>query len=313
MPGWTHRPHPAVNAGWHSPRIEHLTRIGLAAVAGGLVGILLLTVWGYEERGVRVVAVGTERGVSVLVTSGTRRVLVASGSTGDALDDGLDEHLRPLHRDLDLVLIDPGTEGADFGARGTGRRWTLGGDTVSGVERVDSSGSIALPHGVVIDLLIEPGPVGSVRGWVAAISREHAVVAIAGGTSPWVSATAASRRPGVVIAARATGEPVASTAPLLLTRASGDERPSSTEHAGTVIRLHPAQSMVLRLHDRGVELPGSVGDRLDRRAATPRTSSRPLPGTRSSNSRRISARSSSERRTSRPARAIALATRTAFR
>ena len=295
-------------------RLDHLAKLGLAAVGGGLVGILLLVIWDHQERGVRVVAVGTEGGISVLVTSGHRRVLIESGSTGGALRDGLDDHLPPLHRDLDLVMTDSGIDGGPAWGQRVARRWVLGDVQRTGSERLVSSSTISLPDGVAVRLLLEPGPDGGRRGWVTIVERGQAVVAIAGGGGPWVSSVVARHRPGVVIIAREDSTEVSQSAtpPLLMTPA-GDDRSSSTGQLDTVVRLFPAQSYVFRLRDSGVEVPSPLSEQLDQRAATPRTSSRPLLGTRSSNSRRISARSSSELRTSRPARAIALATKTAFR
>ena len=282
-------------------------------VGGGLVGILLLVVWDKEERGVRVVAVGTEGGISVLVSSGHRRVLIESGAMGDALVDGLGDHLPPLHRDLDMVLTDSSTDGAPSWDRRVTRRWVLGNSPLPASERLVSSSTITLPDGVTIRLLLEPGPDGDRRGWVAMIERRSAVVAIASGGSPWVSSAVVRRQPGVVILARedSLDELKSSTAPLILT--AEDDRSMPTGQRDSVVRLFPAQSFVFRLRDSGVEVPGSLTERLDQRAATPSTSSRPLLGTRSSNSRRISVRNSSERKTSKPARARALATNTAFR
>ena len=287
----------------------------LAAVAGGLVGVLLVATWDYQERGVRVVAVGTEHGISVLVTSGHRRVLIESGATGRSFDHGLDAHLTPLHRDLDIVLVDPDVDATAAPSRASSRRWSLGSSTIGGVETLDTSTSISLPDDLSIEVLLEPGPVGEDRGWVVMISRGTAVLGVAGSDDDWVTSVIDGRGPGVVIAATdgATASPDRSSAPLtVLARRVMDGSTSSTP-AQTIVALSPGESMVFRLHDRGIEVPDAIADRLAQRAAMPRTSSRPLLGTRSSNSRRISARSSSERSTSRPARAIAPATLTAFR
>lgn len=295
-------------------RVDQLSRLGLATVVGGLVGILLLTIWNHEDRGVGVVAVGTEDGISVLVTSGHRRVLIESGATGEALENGLGAHLPPLHRDLDLVLIH---KGSGDGARQpqSRHRWTLDRPPMSGSRRLATSSTVSLPNDVSIDLLLEPGPDSRERGWVAAIGLGSSVVAIAGGESDWVSRTVSARRPGILVMAR-EGSSIEGTgyaAPLVLMGAGEVGQGAPADIGSAVVPMFPAQTMVFLLHARGVEVPDSLADRFDQRAATPRTSSRRLLCRRSSNSHRILARSSSERRTSRSASPIAFATRTAFR
>ena len=236
----------------------------LAAVAGVLVGVLLVATWDYQERGVRVVAVGTEHGISVLVTSGHRRVLIESGVTGRSLDHGLDAHLTPLHRDLDIVLVDPDVDATAAPSRASSRRWSLGSSTIGGVETLDTSTSISLPEDLSIEVLLEPGPVGEDRGWVVMISRGTAVLGVAGSEDDWVTSVIDGRGPGVVIAASdgATASPDRSSAPLtVLARRVMDGSTSSTP-AQTIVALSPGESMVFRIHDRGIEVPDAIADRL---------------------------------------------------
>ena len=299
-----------------STRAARACHLVLAVIASALVGLILLLVWDYQERGVRVVAVGTEDGISVLVTSGHRRVLIESGADGKALSDGLNGHLTPLHRDVDLTVTDAGAaDGSTSAERGSGQRWTLDASSTDGSQTLGASTTISMPNDVSIDLLIEPGPVDQARGWVASVRRGSALVVIASGTSRWTSAAVAQRDAGVVVMAAAHGaaESTPPYAARLVLTSDGDVNGTSPSGvAANLVRVFPAQTMVFRLHERGVEVPEALEDRLDQRAATPSASSRPPAGTRASNSRRMSARSSSERRTSKLARAIALATSTAL-
>ena len=276
---------------------------------------MLLVIWDYQERGVRVVAVGTEHGVSVLVTSGHRRVLIESGAAGEALADGLETHLTPLHRDIDLTVSDARNRNDPFSTgHGSDQRWSLRTSPTDGSKTLGTSTTVSMPNDVSIEILMEPGHVDEARGLVASVRRGSAVVVIASGTSRWVTAAVSQRDAGVVIAAvdRSAEAGTLQGAPLLLVPAEDVDRTSPSAVGSTVVRVFPGQSMVFRLHELGVELPDSLDRRLGQRAATPSASSRPLGGTRASNSRRMSVRSSSDRRTSRPARAIAFATRTAL-
>ena len=303
-------------AGRPSTRAERAYHLGLAVVADGLVGITLLLVWDYQERGVRVVAIGTERGISVLVTSGHRRVLIESGGDGNALSDGMNAYLTPLHRDIDITLTDARAgDGDSPAARGSGRRWTLGSSATDASAAIGASSTVTMPNDVSIDVLVEPGPVGDPRGWVAAIRRGSSVIVVAGGEGRWVSAAVSQRGAGIVIAAAVTASFEATSAyaaPVVLTADRDVAGSSPSGVAANAYRVFPSQTMVFRFHERGVEVPEALEDRLDQRAATPSASSRPFAGTRASKSRRMSARSSSERSTSRPDRAIAFATRRAF-
>ena len=300
-----------------SPGAERACHLGMAAVVGGLVGLVLLLVWDYQERDVRVVAVGTKDGISVLVTSGRRRVLIESGVDGTDSPDGLASYLTPLHRDIDVTLTDGRTgDGTMPRSRGSGQRWMLQSSTTDGPEPVGVSSTVTMPNDVSIDLLLEPGPAGEEQSWIASIRRGSAVVAVAGGDGRWVWSAVSQRDAGVVVMAadgRDGGQGLPYAAPLFLTPDRHVDGNSPSHLGASVVPVFPAQVVVFRLHERGIEVPVALQDRLDQPAATPSASSRPFTGTRASNSRRMSVRRSSERRTSRPAKAMALATRTAFR
>ena len=289
---------------------DRLVWAALAAVGGAVAALLLTAWWDWEERGVRVVAVGTEQGISVLVTSGHRRVLIASGSSGRALGDGLGPYLLPLHRDLDVELL---VGDSRRSGREAEQRWSLGANEVNGVEAIATSTSIDLPGDVAISVALEPGRRSSERSWVAVVAHGRSVVAIVGPATPWSTARVASTHAGVVIVATTvTGDAqpsVDETATLVPAKSQPAEQGAGT----SVIRVFARQSLVFRLSGAGVELPGPVADALGQRAAMPSASSRPLLGMLASNSARTWSRSSADRRTSRPASAIALATSTALR
>lgn len=295
----------------------HVTSIGvrlpqaaLAAVVGAVVALALVAWWDYEERGVRVVAVGTEHGLSVLVTSGHRRVLIVSGSSGRALGDTLGPYLRPLHRDLDVELLVGDTRAS---GREAARRWALGGDDRNGEEAIAASSSIALPGGVSIDITLEPGPRAAPRSWVAVVTHGRSVVAITGPATPWSTAAVAATRAGVVIVATSTTDDDHGSSAGTATLVPATARPAGRPAGAGVLRVFARQSIVLRLTSQGVELPDTVVEALGQRAGSPRASSRPLLGMLASNSDRTSLRSSADRRTSSPASAMALATSTALR
>lgn len=88
-------------------RLKQDLRFGLMAFgAAAIVFAAICLVWSYDLRGQRVTLLGGgTSAVSVLVTSGSARVLIATGDDPSALTTALERARHPTTRRLDLVLV----------------------------------------------------------------------------------------------------------------------------------------------------------------------------------------------------------------
>lgn len=88
-------------------QLKRELRFGLVCfVAAALVFAAIFLVWSFDLRGQRVTLLGGGEGaVSVLVTSGSARVLIATGDDPSAFTTALERARHPTTRRIDLLLV----------------------------------------------------------------------------------------------------------------------------------------------------------------------------------------------------------------
>ena len=79
------------------------------AVAAFLAGIILagslVMVWTWESRQPQVALLASGGGLSMMITTASSRVLIASGDDPDAFFESLDGYRRPTRKGVDLLLV----------------------------------------------------------------------------------------------------------------------------------------------------------------------------------------------------------------
>jgi hypothetical protein len=175
-------------------RLKQDLKFGLLSFgAAAIVFAAICLVWSYDLRGQRVTLLGgSPSALSVLVTSGSARVLIATGDDPSTLTTALERARHPTTRRLDLVLVagtgallrGPNAIAADDRVR---QILSLGQLTSSaetdairaaGVTPITGSKQIYLDDRVVIDLDVASGDEEAEPSWRAIVRRDETSVVI---------------------------------------------------------------------------------------------------------------------------------------
>lgn len=175
-------------------RLKQDLRFGLIALgAAAMVFAAICLVWSFDLRGQRVTLLGGSEGaVSVLVTSGSARVLIATGDDPSALTTALERARHPTTRRLDLLLVagsGPMLRGPDAIAAGDGVRQiiSLGQLTspaetaairAAGVIPITGPKQIQLDERVTIDLNVASTEDDTNPAWRAIVRHDQSSVMI---------------------------------------------------------------------------------------------------------------------------------------
>jgi len=198
--------------------IERFVLVALVALGATTV---VATSWARDFSTPRVTLLGAERGVSILVTAGTARVLIIEGTNATELGNALSKARHPGLDRLDIAIVSGNAAASRMVSRAIrllaprmviaiGSDTILAANGISPAMVIHRTTEIDLPEGVRITIEVWPSNSGESESvtWSAMIERGGAAVY-------WVSDREALMQEGLPIKADITvigrGKPAADT------------------------------------------------------------------------------------------------------
>ncbi len=145
--------------------------------------------WARDYAQPRATLLGSERGISVLVTAGAARVLIVNGTDPAALGNAISKARHPGLDRLDLVIVSGNAAAAGLAPRvvellnpremmTVGSAASLAGSSIVPRKVIEHSTEIELPHGVTISIEVWPAADGENEDvtWSVRIERGGASV-----------------------------------------------------------------------------------------------------------------------------------------
>lgn len=257
--------------------IELFIFVTLIALGGTTI---VAASWARDYSQPRATLLGSDRGISVLITAGPARVLIVNGTDPAALGNAVSEARHPGLDRLDLLIVSSNSAASGLAARAIGILQprlviTVGSPpplAQSGIDRgkmIEDSTEIALPDGITVSIDIWPAAGSEIDDvtWAATIQR-------GGATIYWVSDREALSQDSMPEDADVTvigrGQPTGDT-PFPTTRAivvagesiSGPElRALSLDSVGPDVqtaRVFAGEAMRIDLNPEGIRtVPGAI-------------------------------------------------------
>ncbi len=170
-------------------KLELFAFIFLLALGGTTIATAS---WARDYAQPRATLLGSDRGISVLVTAGAARVLIVNGTDSAALGNAVSKARHPGLDRLDLMIVSGNAAAADLVPRAieilnprsvmtVGGVASLAGTSIVPIKVVEQSTEIELPDGVMIALEVWPAADGENDDvtWSAAIERAGASIYVA--------------------------------------------------------------------------------------------------------------------------------------
>jgi hypothetical protein len=150
---------------------------------------IVSTAWARDYAEPRATLLGSDRGISVLVTSGAARVLIVNGSDPAALGNAISKSRHPGLDRLDLMIVSGNAAAAQLVPRAIdilqpravmtiGTPASLEGTSIEPMKVIDRATAIELPDGVTITIDVWPAAGGENDDvtWSATIRRGSAAL-----------------------------------------------------------------------------------------------------------------------------------------
>lgn len=145
--------------------------------------------WARDVAEPRVTLLGSERGISMLITAGSARVLIVNGTNSAELGNALSKARHPGLDRIDLMIVSGNAAASELVPRAieilnprevisVGSIASLAGTSITPRKVIDRAAEIELPEGVTIDIQVWPAANGENDDvtWSASVERGGASI-----------------------------------------------------------------------------------------------------------------------------------------